>query len=472
MFGSLESRLAAQLLAVTLGFMAIASLVLVWQLRSTSDAYGHASLVDQIEDVRPLLEVLRRDGMAALPDQLLPAYRRGSLQLVMTDANGRVLVSIPDSAAQSLAPLLSQQRVDITMRDVDGSVTGQPQTALTRRMRSGGDVVLVTAAQSRPAERLLLDQVVDDKLTELAIILLPILALAGLIGVSSIRQALKPLGEVARRASAIGPLRADLRLPITGVPAEVVPLVVAVNGALDRLEDGFAFQRRFTADAAHQLRTPLAVIAARLDNLPPFEGQPQLKADVRRMSRLVGQLLAVARLEDSTLDVERPLALNAFAADVVGRLAPLALKQHRELAFLPHPGDPVVAGDGAALAEALSNLIENAINWSPAGSVVEIDVLPQAVRVLDRGPGVADSEKAAIFARFRRSRSERPGELPHGGAGLGLGIALEIMRRHRGSVTVNDRAGGGAIFQLRFPAQSANPASTDSKRARLTPKSE
>lgn len=461
-----------QLLVLVCGFIASAAAVVTWQLRTTADAYAEVALSNQIDDVRPILEVLRRDGMAALPDALLPNYRRGTTQLVMTDDTGRVLMSLPDSAAQSLAPLTIGRRIDVLVRDVDGSLTGRPVTILTRRLRSGGDIVLVTASLSQPEERELLDRVVDRTLIDLALLVLPMLVLAGLIGLGLIRRALKPLGELARRASVIGPLRADLRLPTTGLPAEVVPLVVAVNGALERLDDGFAFQRRFTADAAHQLRTPLAVIAARLDNLPPFEGQPQLKADVRRMSRLVGQLLAVARLEDSTLDVARPLALNPFAADVVGRLAPLALKQHRELAFLPHPGDPQVAGDAAALAEALSNLIENAISWSPAGSIIEIEVLPQAVRVLDRGPGVADADKAAIFARFRRSRSDRQGDMPHGGAGLGLGIALEIMRRHRGSVTVNDRAGGGAIFQLRFPAQAASAASTDSKRVRLTPKSE
>jgi signal transduction histidine kinase len=167
---------------------------------------------------------------------------------------------------------------------------------LTRRMLSGGELLLISVAQVLPADFVQLDLVVEAQLSEFLALLLPILMLAMVAGVVTIRRSLRPLGELARLAAAIGPMRTEVRLPVDGVPAEVLPLVTAVNGALTRLEDGFALQRRFTADAAHQLRTPLAVIAARLDSLTPFEGQPELKADVRRMSRLVGQLLAVARL--------------------------------------------------------------------------------------------------------------------------------------------------------------------------------
>ncbi len=180
------------------------------------------------------------------------------------------------------------------------------------------------------------------------------------------------------------------------------------------------------------------------------------------------------------------MELNRFAEDLVAQMAPLALRQGRELALLAQPSPCWVTGDAAALAEALSNLIENAIVFTRSGSVVEVEVMPHAIRVLDHGSGVADGDKATIFARFHRSRGSQSASRRHDGAGLGLGIALEIMRRHGGSVTVNDRKGGGAIFSLVFPAppaaateatalrsvQPVSRASTDSSRLRLTPKSE
>jgi len=155
-----------------------------------------------------------------------------------------------------------------------------------------------------------------------------------LVGVLAIRRGLAPLRASATQASVIDPRSISVRLPTDDLPTEVVPLVRAVNRAFDRLEHGFIVQRRFTANAAHQLRTPLAIITAELDSIEGDGDLAKLRQDVTRMNRLVDQLLRVARLDGVALDVSENLDLARTAADVVEYIAPVAIAQERSVALV------------------------------------------------------------------------------------------------------------------------------------------
>lgn len=288
--------------------------------------------------------------------------------------------------------------------------------------------------------------------------LIPVIALAALImaGVT-LRRALAPLRRISALAGYIGPQRTDIRLPESELPSEIKPLVTAFNQGLDRLDTAFDQQRRFTANAAHQLRTPLALLSANLDLLEGNGEIVALRADAARMTRLVNQLLRVARLEAQPLDVSRRVDLAACAHRAVSALAPLAVTQGRELALSGAEQPVYIKGNTDGIEEALRNLIENGLAHTPVGGVVTVTVDPGgAIIVTDQGPGVSEGDQAQLFERFWRG-SNASAE----GAGLGLSIVAEIMQFHGGRVSVDSGPCGGAMFTLLFN-------STDQRSSRET----
>jgi two-component system, OmpR family, sensor histidine kinase TctE len=328
----------------------------------------------------------------------------------------------------------------------DFGLTSQDYNGLTVREDSAVGPLLVSVAAASDAEAL------AEGLTKAFMVdvawAIPLFA-AGLLAVAvlSVRRGLRPVIAASEKAAAIGPGTSGVRLPTAGLPTELVPLVAAVNGALERLEQGFAVQRQFTANAAHELRTPLSILTAGLDELNDTPEIEKLRDDAARMNRLVGQLLRVARLDSVSIDVTEKLDLRKTTREVVEYLTPWAVAQRRSIGF-DAPGVPVrVRGNSHAIADAVRNLVENAVHHTQEGTEVSIAVIDDgSISVADHGPGIEEADRPHIFERFWRNRGVR-----RPGAGLGLAIVAEIIRAHRGEIRVTNAPGGGAVFVMKFP---------------------
>jgi signal transduction histidine kinase len=227
----------------------------------------------------------------------------------------------------------------------------------------------------------------------------------------------------------------------------------AAEDAKRQAERSLEQQRRFTAGAAHELRTPLAVLRARLDGVEASAARSALQGDVDRMARLVEQLLAVARLEAGLVEMTDGVDLCAVAREAVARLFPLACAKGKSIELdAPSNGETItVRGDAFALEDALCNLIDNALRYTPADGTVTVAVGNDAtVEVRDHGPGVPENLLPHIFEPFVHGLERR------GAAGLGLSIVAETAALHGGKVAAANAPQGGAVFRLELPSVEAD----------------
>lgn len=291
----------------------------------------------------------------------------------------------------------------------------------------------------------LIESVVAEFLSDGIWLQIPFLFILLGVIVWTIKRTVTPLKNISRMADSISPSNANVRLPTAQIPQEILPLVGAVNLALDRLEKGLQHQRDFNANAAHQLRTPLAVLMANIDNLDDPATSSRLRADVDHMSRIVSQLLLVAQLDTLPIELNDVLELNDATAEIAAGLAPYAISLSKSIELIRAPDSIFVRTNAFAFRAALSNLIENALNHTPPGTPVSLHVTqPSCIEVIDSGPGIPADQVEHIFKRFWRADKSKDG------AGLGLAIVQLTMNGLQGAVSVCNNPNGGAKFSLHF----------------------
>jgi signal transduction histidine kinase len=386
------------------------------------------------------------------------------------DAGGRVVIVDRDGVvlADSHRPPSTNER-DVSGRPEIMDALAGAETSGIRSRAGEPDLLYValpvgSASGIQGAVRITYPaSVVDDRIRHTWLLLAAtggvVLGIVFLVSLLSARSVAKPLGELERAAAALGGGDLTVRAALPKGPDEVRSLAASFNSTASRLEQLVGAQRAFVADASHQLRTPLAALRLRLENLEAdvsghaAEDLDGALAEVERLSRLVDGLLALTRAEQSastptSISVDELLhgrtdAWDAFAAERHVRIESTA------------PGQQFVRATPGRLEQVVDNLLNNALEVAPEGSAVRLSARPipdswVELRVSDEGPGMTDEERARAFDRFWQSAGARRDGRPNGHFGLGLAIVRELVVADGGDVRLEPSASGGLEVVVRL----------------------
>ncbi|MQA88174.1 MAG: HAMP domain-containing protein [Streptosporangiales bacterium] len=390
-------------------------------------------------------------GTAAVPRDL-PLLHEVFLQVV--DRDGDIVTRFGDRRLPVTADVLAVARGE------------RAETFFNSELGGASVRIYVTSAgrgEALEVGRSLteVEQALRQLVVTLAAISVVAVGLAAVIGRLVAAAAVAPVHRVADAAESVartGELSHHIAVPGGD---DLGRLAASFNTMLDALSESLARQRQLVADASHELRTPLATVRTnvevltRADELPPEERAMLIRdtvAQIGELTRLVGDLVELARGDGQ----EEPFTVVDLH-DLTRRVIDAAQHSHPSIAVRVDGTPTLIRGAPGRVSRAVSNLIDNAAKWSPAGAEVEIGVRDGAVTVRDHGPGVDPADLPHIFDRFYRSPKART--LP--GSGLGLAIVKQVADSHGGTVTAAAAPGGGARFVLRFPAADGDPATTE-----------
>ena len=434
----LTRRLAWIALAVLL-----ANLVLIWAY------YGSDREALQDKVVERRMSVMEADLIASEAGGYLIGQDARALFEAHPEAYGFALLGPDGAPLDHVNGDLIPADALSSSRFADDWIARQPDGASRLIVAShsvgpvAADLRLVFVARGDPAN-LLARALLAELVGHIAVPLVPAILL--LLGANAlmIRRSLGPVSLAAAWARALHPGARDTAPPPETGLKDIDDLLDATDRALDRLTEALSSEKRRAAEAAHALRTPLAALTARLDQLPEGEATTRLRGDMAQLSRTVRQILASAKADMVAIEPGARADLGVIAETVVAALAPFAIRQGAELELRHHEPAPEIEGDSEAVTLALTNLVENAIVH--AGGRITVTVGPGArVSVRDRGPGLPEGDPDRLFEAFRQGP-----EAPATGAGLGLSIAARIQRAHCGAVTAHRHPDGGAEFRLAF----------------------
>lgn len=406
------------------------------------------------------------------------------VSLHLRGANGALSLDLPDAARKLLfaddADTVNFEIVTADGRHVEGTVIAPPVRAAAAHAATdilydgelNGVAVRIVqravgaeAASARPAALVRVAET-KNKRNELAremlaSVILPqvlLILIAGALVWAGVARGLAPLERV--RLSVASRARNDTSpVAVVGVPGEVRPLLQAINELLGSLDAALTLQSRFISDAAHQLKTPMAVLETQFELALREQDPARMRASLQtvhaglqRLSRVVKQILSLARNEPEAarqVTLAR-LDLNALALEVSSNWVPEALKKHIDLGFEGDEAPVIVRGDAMRLRELCDNLIDNAIRYSRDGGRVTVRVAATPAPVLavsDDSPSIPVHERERVFERFHRLLGNTAE-----GSGLGLAIVKEIAHLHGAGIQLEDDSDGtGHTFVVRFP---------------------
>ena len=443
---SLGGNLLAMFIIASLLSILLAALVLEtafnWH-RSMALSHGLGEQVDWIES-HLVFDAAGQPAALREPPDTAWVYTAAThdWKYRVVDARGVALLS-SDVGAPPFAP--APGGFDAARERFDVVIDGLPLHVVSKALSHEGKRYFVQAAISDRAATLFSGAIVGPILQN-ALLIAAVALLLFAFGVhGSLRHVLLPLRRASEAASRIAPRNLETRLSEAAMPRELRPLIRAFNEALDRLQQGYQVQQEFLAAAAHELKTPLALIRGQVE-LSESADRELLLGDIDRMARQVHQLLHLAEVSEARNFQMAETDMGSVAGEAVAFLQRLAHRGNVHLDLRMTEALPARRADRGAVFVLLKNLIENAIQHSPSGAVVTVDMRANGFSVRDEGEGIPPEHLSELFKRFWRGAARRDT-----GAGLGLAICHEIALAHGWSLVARNGS-AGAEFLVSFEA--------------------
>ena len=437
---------AALLLACGLG-------VFYWIVVRHAFAEDNVVLADKVDGLQTSFE--QRGGLAAVAAEIDAAgsRQRAPFMVRVLDPAGATIGQTTGMEtllpANIFPPVASRETAAPSEHRVDGKLFA----LTTRHAHAGGQQFTIQVAQDRSS-----DEQVERKFGILVLVVLSGSILASiLIAIPVTRRGLRPLEEMKRSLERIGPTHLNERVTPANWPRELQPLAIAFDEMLKRLDDSFTRLSQFSADLAHELRTPIAnmlgeaqVALSRDRSAAEYrETIESTIGECERLSGIVDNLLFVARADAATEPVER-IRFDARAA--VEKIAAFyeTIAEDRHVA-INCSGQGQISADPALFERAVGNLVDNALRFTPENGSIQIALAERTndfeVAVSDNGSGVAPEHLPRVFDRFYRAESSRGSD----GAGLGLALVKSIVDLHGGTARIQSEVGRGTTVRITFP---------------------
>ena len=412
-------------------------------------------LADKVAGIRADLDA--PGGLQVVTEELKNARAndRASYWVRVLDASARTIAETP--GMESLVPPAAFSKQETQPAEFAASsdfrTTDRLFSLVSIKHAVGAENYLIQVAQDRSAD--------DRFMKQFAALLVAVLALgtvaSAVIGFTVTKRGLRPLAEMTSAVQRIGPTQLHERISPAGWPREIKPLAVAFDDMLARLEESFSRLSQFSADLAHELRTPIGNIRGEAEvaltrSRTPEEYREVIEstvAECSHLSHIVDNLLFLARTDAAEGHLQRTAFAGRSAIEKIAAFHELMAEEQR--VGVQCNGNAEFLADEMLFGRAVSNLLENALRYTPAGGAVEISVLERgraaAVSVKDNGAGIAPEHLPRVFDRFYRADSSRSSE----GMGLGLALVKSIVELHGGVSKIESESGRGTTVTLEFP---------------------
>jgi two-component system sensor histidine kinase QseC len=439
----LRRRLTLVLLLVFAATLAASSLFFYGEAHNTMKAFKKRTLQDQAQELLSGMQA-GPDGKPTIvpPPDWAQAYRSTERKFAYTlyDSSHSSTAFSPNLDAPLPLPAPGT--------GAGVHIVGPGRRAVLAVPAPNGSLLVVAREQADPEA--LAESLIEEN-SEHYLVLVPFALAAPLLIWWISGWSLRPLARASREAAAIGPAAPEARISTADIPVEIQPLVDAANGALDRLAEAYEAERRLTADAAHQLRTPVAVLDLRLQRAK-LDGRVDwtaIAADMGQLRRLLDQLLAMAHKDHAARTDAIPANLSRIVRETAAQMLPIAEEAGRTITVRA-ADNAIVIGRPDDLRDMVANLLDNAIVHGRGEITVSVCRKANGrgdeivLEVADEGEGVAEGLEEAVFDRFRKATANSPG------AGLGLAIVRQVVRSHGGEAAF--LAGAPSRIAVTLPA--------------------